>query len=130
MKPNKKLLIPGLILLILSAILFAANFFIKPPPSHLDIQIRVKPAIMPIAYKVYGNPKAFNGRFWLAKLTLTNTGKQEIRNLKVSYRVPGYIDWTTPTLYEEVLPGQTVIDRFYPQFPIKILNILNPTTST
>lgn len=127
---NKKLLIPGIALIVLSIVLFAAQFFIKPSPSNLDIKIKVKPAIMPIVYKVYGNPKAFNGRFWLAKVTMTNSGKTEIKNLKISYRVPNYVDWTTPTVYEEVLPGQTVIDRFYPQFPPKIMDVMNPTPSS
>jgi hypothetical protein len=127
---NKKLLFSGIGLLIVSVILLLAQFLLKPPPSKLDIKIKVKPAVMPIVYKVYGNPKVFDGRFWLAKVTMTNTGKTEIKNLKISYHVPSYVDWTTPTVYEEVLPGQTIIDRFYPQFPPKIMDVMNPTPSS
>ncbi len=127
---NKKLLFAGIGLILLSVVFFGLHFFIKPPPSTLDIQIRSKPAVMPIAYKVYGNPEALNGRFWLIKLVLTNTGKSNITDLKISYRIPDYIDWTTPSVYKEIIPNQTVIDRFYPKFPPKIINVMNPTPST
>ena len=124
---NKKFLFSGVVLIILSVVFFGLHFFIKPPPSTLEIQLRSKPAVMPIAYKVYGNPEALDGRFWLVKAVLTNKGEQNIKNLKISYRIPDYIDWTTPNIYKEVLPGQTVVDRFYPKFPSKIINVMNPT---
>ncbi len=127
---NKKLFFGGIFLILVSIVLLMAHFFVKPPPSSLDLKIYSKPAVMPIAYKVYGNPDALDGRFWLVKLVLTNTGKRNIRNLKISYRIPDYIDWTTPSIYKEVLSGQTVIDRFYPKFPPKIINVMNTTPSS
>ncbi len=127
---NKKLFFPGLVLLLVSAVFIALHFVLKPPPSYLDLQIRSKPAIMPIAYKVYGNPEALDGRFWLVKLVLTNNGESSVKNLKISYRIPDYVDWTTPSIYKEVVPGQTVIDRFYPKFPPKIINVMNPTPAS
>jgi len=127
---NKKLFFSGLLMLLLSGVFISLHFFLKPPPSNLEMKIRSKPAIMPIAYKVYGNPDALDGRFWLVKLVLTNTGEGSVKNLKISYRIPDYIDWTTPSIYKEVIPGQTVIDRFYPKFPPKIINVMNPTPAS
>ncbi|MFN0132784.1 MAG: hypothetical protein ACKVW3_09705, partial [Phycisphaerales bacterium] len=89
----------------------------KPNPGSLDAKILYSPTIMPIAYKAYGNPQAAGGRYYLAKTILHNSGGLPIQNVRVSYRVPGYIEgWTTAEPYDQVLPGQTLVDLYYPKF--------------
>ncbi|BCD61318.1 hypothetical protein NitYY0826_C0157 [Nitratiruptor sp. YY08-26] len=124
---KKKLLIASGALALLGIILLILGFTYFKNRGELESKIYVRDAIMPMAYKVYGNPEVENGKYYLAKVVFHNSGKGYIKNLKISYRVPKFIEWTTPMEYGEVLPGQTVVDLFYPQFPEKILNILNAT---
>ena len=127
---RKKVLLLGIGYGAIGLILIALSFFIGKPKGDLNIKIKTAPCVMPMAYKVYGNPEVEDGKYYLAKIVLENTGKGSISNLQISYRVPDYIDWTTPQTYSELLPGQTTVDLFYPKFPSKILNILNETTSS
>ena len=127
---RKKVLISGIAYIVIGLILVILSFFFGKPQGNLDIKIKCTSSVMPMAYKVYGNPDVEDGKYYLAKVIMENTGKGKIKNLKISYRIPDYIDWTTSTTYPEILPEQTVIDLFYPQFPSKILNVLNETTST
>ncbi len=129
-KMKKRVFLIGLIYAVIGLGLLLTHFVIGNKKGNLDIKIKCAPSIMPMAYKVYGNPEIESGKYYLAKIIMENTGEGSIKNLSISYRVPSYITWTTPSIYKEVLPGQTVIDLFYPQFPQKILNVLNETTST
>ena len=84
-----------------------------------DLRLKIKPAnyIMPAAYKVYANPDVLGGRFNLFKAVLTNEGRHTVRNLKVEYRIPKFIDaWTEAAAPKYVLPGQTVVALAYPSF--------------
>lgn len=99
----------------LGAILLILRFV---PFSSADVSASIDgaPYIMPAAYKVYANPTALNGRYFLFKMLLTNDSKRTLKNMKVSYRIPNFIDWTdldkVPTLY----PGQHDVVMCYPQF--------------
>ena len=90
----------------------------------------VRKSIMTFAYKVYGNPSAEAGRFFLSKIVFHNDGSGPVRNLSVSYQIPDYISWTTPQIYKEIPAGQTVVDLYYPQFPQKITQLTNQTNVT
>ena len=79
--------------------------------------------VLSSAYKAYGNPEAVGGRYWFARCVLQNTGKEPVRNVKVSYQIPGYVTWTTPDEAPEMLPGQTVVFVYYPKFPAKLTEI-------
>lgn len=127
---RKKVLLLGAAYGTVGVILIILSFFIGRPKGELGIKIKTASCVMPMAYKVYGNPEVENGKYYLAKVIFENTGKASIKNLQISYRVPDYIDWTTPQTYSEILPGQTTVDMFYPKFPQKILNVLNETTSS
>ena len=127
---RKKVLLLGIAYGVVGLILIVLSFFIGRPKGNLNVSIKPASCVMPMAYKVYGNPDVENGKYYLAKIVLENTGKGSIKNLQISYRVPDYIDWTTPQTYSEILPGQTTVALFYPKFPQKILNVLNETTSS
>ncbi len=84
-----------------------------------DLTLKIKPAnyVMPAAYKVYANPDVLGGRYNLFKAVLKNESGHTIKNLKVEYRIPKYIDgWTEATAPKYVLPGQSVIAMAYPAF--------------
>ncbi len=118
----------GLIVTGLLAVVLGFTYFKNR--GDLDEKFFVNPVVMPMAYKVYGNPEVANGKYYLVKAVFRNSGKGSIKNFKISYRIPGYIDWTTPVTYEEILPSQTVVDLFYPKFPRKILDVLNTTPAS
>jgi len=54
--------------------------------------------------------------FWLGKTVIKNMGKIPVYDLKLSYRVIGYTDWTSNDTYPEIIPGQTMRDFYYPVF--------------
>ncbi len=118
----------GLIVTGLLAVVLGFTYFKNR--GKLDEKFFVNPVVMPMAYKVYGDPEVADGKYYLVKSVFRNSGKGNIKNFKISYRIPGYIDWTTPVTYEEILPSQTVVDLFYPKFPRKILDVLNTTPAS
>ncbi len=89
--------------------------------GELDIQIFPLQAMMPAAYKVYANPVALDGRFYFCKVVIDNKGSGELRDVKVDYSVPGYIDWTTAEEVRYILPGGASVVAIYPQFPQRVV---------
>jgi hypothetical protein len=124
------IMIPGLAIAFLGAGLMAASLFVGRGTGSLDLKFVAKPTLMTAAYKVYGNPQAVGGKYWLGKVTLRNNGNGSIRDLKISYRIPDYIDWTTPENYAEVLPNQTVVYAVYPRLPRRVTEITSMTNSS
>ncbi len=117
----KKFLLP-LVLSIAGIILVLLHFLMKGGGSgDLGVQIQPTSYIMPAAYKVYANEEALEGRFYLCKLILTNEGGGELQNLKVSYEVPGYIDWTEIDKIRCLVPGQSAVLTVYPRFDPSIV---------
>lgn len=90
----------------------------------------VRKSIMTFAYKVYGNPAAQNGRYFLSKIVFHNDGNGPVHNLSVSYQIPDYISWTTPKTYPEIPAGQTVVEVYYPQLPAKVTQLNSQTNAT
>ncbi len=89
--------------------------------GELDIQIFPLQAMMPAAYKVYANPAALDGRFYFCKVVIDNKGSGELRDVKVDYSVPGYIEWTTVEEVRYILPGGASVVTIYPQFPQRVV---------
>lgn len=123
-------LLLGVAIIAIGVLLITSNLMNQATPGQLDLRMQVKPTVMTVAYKAYGNPSASGGRYWLAKLVMRNSGGQPLQNLSISYRVPGLIDWTTPDVASEVLPGQTAVLPIYPTFPASVTRTrsLTPTT--
>ncbi len=90
----------------------------------------VRKSIMTFAYKIYGDASAQNGRYFLSKIIFKNSGTGVVRDLSVSYQIPDYISWTTPTTYPEVPAGQTVVETYYPQLPAKVTQLNTETNAT
>jgi hypothetical protein len=89
----------------------------------------VKKSIQTFAYKIYGNRSLENGRYFMSKTVLRNTGNRPVTDFSISYQIPGYIDWTTPETLTQIPPGHTIVRCFYPQFPMKVTEIKNVTPS-
>ncbi|MGE3964957.1 MAG: hypothetical protein AB7I09_12720 [Planctomycetota bacterium] len=98
--------------------------------GDLRYDVQNKDTVMTFAYKAYANPAAAGGRYYLSKTVLSNAGDGPVRNNELSYQIPDYIPWTTPEKYPELLPGQTVVDLFYPKLPQKVTDLTSRTTTT
>ena len=90
----------------------------------------VRKSVMTFAYKIYGNPSAMNGRYFLSKMVFRNDGTGSVRDFSISYQIPDYIPWTTPETHSEIPPGQTIVQLYYPQLPSKVTQLTSPTTAT
>ncbi len=114
-----KMLIPllvmgaGILLVLMSLLNFGSS-------GGLDIKIDKCTMIMPAAHKVYANPEALNGQYYLFKALVTNNSKQTLEKITMKYRVPGYIEWTELGTLGKMIPGQSAVVACYPVFDQKI----------
>jgi hypothetical protein len=122
----KKYLLSAILVLAGAGMLVYQNFF-SGSINDLEVKIINTPLVMPAAYKVYGNPEAANGRYYLFKMMLTNTGTRPIKNVKASYEIPKFIDQTELDKISVINPGQSVVVTCYPQFKD---DIVSKTTSS
>jgi hypothetical protein len=118
----------GAALLAVAVALGVTYALTRPPPGRLAFDIEAKPAVMSGAYKVYGNPAAGNGRYWMSKVVIKNEGGAPVESVTVSYQIPGLVTWTTPKEYPRILPGQSVVSLFYPRLPDSVA--MKTTTTT
>ena len=88
--------------------------------GEIHVEILPMQAMMPAAYKIYANPSALDGRFYFAKLIVDNVGKGEIKDMRVEYMIPGYVQWTTAAEVKNILPNGSSVVTIYPQFPQSI----------
>jgi len=101
----------------------------KPAKGYceLSLSLKCKPRLMPATYKVYGNPDIFEGSMWVAKAIFKNTGESNIHNLKVSYKLGEYSDWSIPNRYSLIVPGGYAVDLYYPVISSKVTQLLTRT---
>lgn len=126
----KNLRLAGIGTLGLSLASLAAGLIDRRAPGEMRYTIHTRPTVMTVAYKAYGNPEAAEGKYWLARLVLENDGESPLHDVSVSYRIPDYIDWTTPRTIDEMLPGQTRVVPIYPKLPTKVTNLRSRTPSS
>lgn len=117
---NKKLLFP--LLLFGAGIVFIVLSFLNlgGKGGGLDIKIQKNSLIMPAAHKVYSNPQALKGQYYLFKALITNNGNKTLEKVTMKYRVPGYIEWTELGTLGKMIPGQSAVVACYPNFDQKI----------
>jgi hypothetical protein len=96
--------------------------FLPLGKGSLNVTIKHADYIMPAAYKVYANPDALNGEYYLFKMLMNNDGKTTLNDVKVSYRIPNFVDWTDLESIPKIYPGQNAVVRCYPQFKEDIVN--------
>src|SRR6266581_6456086 len=90
----------------------------------------VRKSLMTFAYKIYGDPAAENGRFFLSKIVFHNDGTGPVHDLSISYQIPDYISWTTPETRSELPAGQTFVALYYPQLPAKCTQLTSQGNAT
>ncbi|HVM90060.1 MAG TPA: hypothetical protein VMT76_17870 [Puia sp.] len=105
-----------------AGVLLLALHFLHFGKGSLNVTIKHADYIMPAAYKVYANSDALNGEYYLFKMLMNNDGKSTLTDVKVSYRIPNYLDWTDLESVPKIYPGQNVVIRCYPQFKDDIVN--------
>ena len=87
----------GALLVVCGAGLLGFWVLTSPKPGALSWDTpTIRRSVMSFGYKVYGNQQVADGRYFLSKLVLKNTGGRSIHDLTISYQVPDYIPWTTP----------------------------------
>jgi len=123
----KSKLIPLAIALV-GILCVASSFFIPSSSSgELEVAIEKSAFIMPAVHRVYANPDALNGKYYLFKAKITNKSDQTLEDVTVKYRIPDYIDWTELTVSGQMFPGQTLVIPCYPKFKD---NITEKTTES
>lgn len=93
----------------------------------VDVSVRNRKRLMSAVYKVYGEPEAGDGSYWVAKTVFKNLGNAPIYDLKISYRLGEYADTSVPDPYSVVAPGGVVVDRYYPVIFSKVAELKNET---
>ena len=111
-----------LILAFVGLLLVVGSFFINDFTKSGDLDVNIDKAdfIMPAAHRVYANPNALNGKYYLFKAKITNNTNRTLEDVTVKYQIPGYIDWTELTVSGQMFPGQTLVVPCYPKFDDKI----------
>jgi hypothetical protein len=121
----------GVVLMVCGAGLLAAWALTGAKPASLSWDAPViRKSLMSFGYKVYANSAVGEGKYFLSKLVLKNTGGRPIHDLTVSYQVPDYIPWTTPEESGDLPPGNSIVEVYYPKFPERITHLANQTTAS
>lgn len=84
--------------------------------GDLEVEIKKAPYIMPAVHNVYADPSALNGKYYLFKARIKNTSDRTLENVRVRYRVPGYIEWAELSVIGRMFPGQSGVVACYPKF--------------
>jgi hypothetical protein len=124
----KKFILPGA--LVFAGLLFAGMSFFNFGKDSLSVKISNASYIMPSVYKVYANPEALSGEYYFFKMLMTNNGNAAMHDVKVSYDIPGYIDWTELQTIPVIYPGQHVVIRCYPHFKDDVVKKMTQSQET
>ncbi len=103
----------GLIFLVTGATLY----YINSAQPVLQVDLLSKTEILGAAYKIYGDESM---QFWLLRVVLRNDGKGPMKNVRITFFIPNYTSPQTKRI-PLVLPGQTVVEFYYPLFNESII---------
>jgi tetratricopeptide (TPR) repeat protein len=76
------------------------------------VTIQAKPHIMAVLSKLYGDRKF--QKLWIARALFRNNSNEILTDYRVRFRLAGFSEWSRWETSDRVLPGQTVVDAFYP----------------
>ena len=116
----KKLIVPISVLIIGLAMVAFSFKTSKGDPDAIDISIDKTSFIMPAAHRVYSNPDALDGKYYLFKAKITNNSSATLEDVTVRYSIPNFIDWTEISVSGQMFPGQTLVVPCYPKFKDEI----------
>ena len=93
-----------------------------------EMDFHTKEEIMSCAAKVYAIT-TFK-QMWVARNIFRNTGTRVLRNYRTRWRLADYSQWSAWEHSETVVPGQTVVDAFYPIIDLtKVATLTGPVTA-
>jgi hypothetical protein len=96
--------------------------------TALDFTFQAKPQVMSCLAPSYGTGLS---DMWVARTILKNTGDQIVKDYRVRFRIAGYtLGWSPWQRCQEVVPGQTVVDAYFPVFDLEKVGQLNGTRQT
>ncbi|MBS1525107.1 MAG: hypothetical protein JST19_05625 [Bacteroidetes bacterium] len=124
----KRIILPAA--LVFAGLVSVLLYFFDFGKDTLDVKISNASYIMPAAYKVYSNEQALNGEYYFFKMLMTNEGTTSLKDVKVSYEVPGYVDMTELVTIPEIYPGQHVVVKCYPHFKDNIVQKMTQSQET
>lgn len=87
---------------------------------RIDLTLRSQKNVMSALYKMYADPEVAEGRYWIAKAIIKNTGTAPMRDVKVTYGLGEYAESFTSRPYNLVAPQGAVVDCYYPLFSSKV----------
>lgn len=119
------------IVLMVIAVSLIALYFIPFPGAQLgepklEYKILTSTHVISGAYKVYGRPDL---GLWVAKLVLSNNGTAPLYDMKVSYAIDVYSEWSEGGRYPVLLPGSSVVDLYYPIISSEVAKLATSTPS-
>jgi hypothetical protein len=87
---------------------------------QLDLTVRCRKTVMSALYKIYADPDVSNGRYWVAKSIIKNTGTAPMHDVKITYGLGEYASPFTSQTYSLIQPRGAVVDCYYPLFASKV----------
>lgn len=95
--------------------------------AKAEIECEAKPKVMTALAKSMSN-KQFSA-LWTAKSAFKNTGSQTLRDYKVRFRIADYTStWSPWASTPYVVPGQTVVDPYFPIMDMEKIGRLTGST--
>ncbi len=97
--------------------------------AGVAFDLEAKPQVLGCLAKCYGNARRFP-ELWAARALLKNTGEEVLRDYRVRFRLGDYTkaDWGPWQECPVVVPGQTVLDAYFPILDTKRVATLEGTT--
>src|SRR5579884_128262 len=93
----------------------------------LDVQFEARPQVMTCLAKLYSNA-TFN-KLWVGRSVVRNTGTQTLRDFRIRFHVADYsTGWGPWQSCEYVVPGETVVNAYFPIFDLNKVAQLNGTS--
>ena len=81
-------------------------------PASVDFQLEARARLVSCLAKTYGYDRM---GLWLGRSQIKNTGGQPMTSYRVRFRLPDYAsDWSGWSRCATILPGQTVVDGYFP----------------
>ncbi len=94
----------------------------------VEMAFQSKDEIMSCAAKAYASRKF--PQLWIARNLFKNTGFRVLKNYRTRWRLVDYSPWSAWEHSATVVPGQTVVDAFYPIIDLaKVAALTGPVTA-
>jgi hypothetical protein len=93
-----------------------ANLPDGKPQFKLDPRSRVM-----TCFRARNSPRENFPTLWVARAVLRNNTNKILTNYRVKFRVLGFTDWSPEECCKQVVPGQSLVDAYFPEFNQKQL---------